>query len=98
MPDSGVVRELLEEAERLLDAARVLGNDHNAARDAVLRALKPLREKLVRAELAQIPVARLRDVTEGRLRLGSLEQAGYSTVQQVLDATRYSLQLVPGVG
>jgi superfamily II DNA or RNA helicase len=91
-------RALLDEAERLLSAARVLGADDGAARAEVQRALRPLRAKLAAAELAQIPVARLRDVTEGRLRLGSLEQAGYSTVQQVLDATPYRLQLVPGVG
>ena len=98
MPPNGDIRKLLGDAQQLLDAARVLRSDHDAARAEVQRALSPLRAESAREELAQIPVARLRDVTEGRLRLGSLEQAGYSTVRQVLDATAYRMHLVPGVG
>ena len=98
MPHSGEIRELLGEAEQLLVLARTLSNDHKTARVEVRQALSPLRSRLAREELAEIPVDRLREVTEGRLRLGSLEQAGYSTVQRVLDAAPYQLQLVPGVG
>ncbi|MEU8251596.1 DEAD/DEAH box helicase [Nonomuraea sp. NPDC048916] len=43
-------------------------------------------------------MARLKDVTGGRLRLGSLENAGYTTVLSVLKATPYELQRVPGIG
>jgi superfamily II DNA or RNA helicase len=98
MPQSGAIRDLLDEAEPLLALARTLSDDHKAARAEVQRALSPLRARLAKEELAKIPVDRLRDVTQGRLRLGSLEQAGYSTVQRVIDATPYQLQLVPGVG
>jgi hypothetical protein len=98
MAHSGPTRELLGEAEQLLALARTLRNDHDAARTEVQRALSPLRGRLAREELAKVPVDRLREVTDGRLRLGSLEQAGYSSVQRVLDATPYRLQLVPGVG
>lgn len=91
-------RELLGEAERLLSAARVLKADYDTARGEVHSALAPLRARAAREELADIPAARLRDVTEGRLRLGMLEDAGYETVQQVLDATPYKLQQAPGVG
>jgi SNF2 family DNA or RNA helicase len=98
MPHSREIRDLLDEADRLLSVARTLINDHDTARIEVQRALSPLRARLAREELLHIPVDRLRDVTEGRLRLGSLEQAGYSTVQQVLDATPYQLQRLPGVG
>ncbi|MEO5874027.1 MAG: DEAD/DEAH box helicase [Streptosporangiaceae bacterium] len=92
------VRALLQEADRLHAASRNLLADHDRARTAVRQALAPLRSALARGELEHIPVARLKDVTEGRLRLGALEQAGFQTVLQVLDATPYALQLVPGIG
>ncbi|MFJ6137258.1 DEAD/DEAH box helicase [Kitasatospora sp. NPDC092286] len=37
-------------------------------------------------------------MTEGRLRVAALEAAGLRTVRQVVDATPYTLQLLPGVG
>ncbi|GAA3800786.1 DEAD/DEAH box helicase [Sphaerisporangium flaviroseum] len=92
------VRALLLEGERLLAAARTLLADHTRVRADVHEALSSLRADLARDDLAAIPLARLKDVTNGRLRLGALEQAGYTTVQHVLDATPYALQLVPGIG
>lgn len=97
-PTGREARALLLEAEDLLAAARTLLADHARARDDVQRALSSLRAELARDELAAIPLARLKDVTDGRLRLGALEQAGYTTVQGVLDATPYELQLLPGIG
>lgn len=91
-------KAVLQEAEELLEAARKVQADHEQAREEVLRALHPLREGQARRELENIPVARLKDVTGGRLRIGPLEQAGYRTVLQVLDAGPYGLQLIPGVG
>lgn len=91
-------RALLLEAERLLGAARAVVADRAAAADAVRSALAPLQQELARAELEPIPLSRLRDVTEGRLRLGALEQAGLTTVVQVHDAGRYALRQLPGVG
>jgi superfamily II DNA or RNA helicase len=90
--------QLLDDAARLLASARRFLSAHEAARAAVLDALVPLRAGLAREQLAELPVARLRDVTGGRLRLGSLEQAGYTNVQQVLDSSPYRLQQVPGIG
>ncbi|CAM5523322.1 hypothetical protein SCALM49S_05289 [Streptomyces californicus] len=60
--------------------------------------LDPLLDSLVGRELAHIPVSRLKDVTEGRLRLGALEQAGCGTVGQVHGTDRYALRQLPGVG
>jgi hypothetical protein len=91
-------RELLDEAGRLLAAARTLNGDDTAAREEVRRALAPLRAGLVKEQLAHTPVGRLRDLTEGRLRLGLLEQAGYATVRDVFEAPQYRLEDVPGVG
>ncbi|MEO3786806.1 DEAD/DEAH box helicase [Actinocorallia sp. B10E7] len=92
------IRALLDEAGRTHRIARGFIDEHDRAVAAVRAALDPIREHAARDELARIPVARLKDVTEGRLRLGPVEQAGYSTVLDVLDATPYALQLLPGVG
>ncbi|MFI6725873.1 SNF2-related protein [Streptomyces sp. R-74717] len=91
-------RELLAQAERLLDTARAVLADHARAVDAVHTALTPLLDSLIRRELSAIPVSRLKDVTEGRLRLGAVEQAGFTTVGQVHEANRYELRQIPGVG
>ncbi|MBN6547993.1 DEAD/DEAH box helicase [Streptomyces bryophytorum] len=57
-----------------------------------------MHDAAVRRELDAIPVARLQDVTEGRLRLGSVEKSGLRTVGSVLDAGAYRLRQIPGVG
>ncbi|WP_367321030.1 DEAD/DEAH box helicase [Streptomyces sp. HUAS ZL42] len=91
-------RKLFTEAARLHDAARTLLADHTRALDAVRSALKPLRDELVAEELASIPVSRLKDVTEGRLRLTAVEAAGFGSVRAVYEASRFDLRQIPGVG
>nr|WP_245687222.1 DEAD/DEAH box helicase [Peterkaempfera griseoplana] len=78
--------------------ARTVLADHARARAAAEEALAPLHEELVRRELTSIPVARLADATDGRLRATALERAGLTTVAHVLDATEYTLRQIPGVG
>ncbi len=92
------VRELLAEAEALLGRSAAVREDHARAVDAVRTVLDPLLSALVDQELTAIPVTRLKDVTEGRLRLTALEQAGFTTVGQVHGTARYGLRLIPGVG
>jgi len=82
----------------LYDSARTLRDDHTRALDAVRSALEPLRAELVAQELESIPVGRLKDVTEGRLRLGAVEAAGLTSVRAVHEASRYELRQLPGVG
>lgn len=98
VPVGSGARAVLGRADRLLAAARRVTTDHAEARGGVLGAITPLRDALVRQELAGIPVSRLADVTEGRLRLGTLEQAGYADVGKVLAATPYELRHIPGIG
>ncbi|MFB7186199.1 DEAD/DEAH box helicase [Streptomyces sp. NPDC056230] len=97
-PTGKAARELLAQAERLLDTARAVRADHARAVEAVHTALAPLLDSLIRRELSAIPVSRLKDVTEGRLRLGAVEQAGFTNVGQVHEANRYELRQIPGVG
>ena len=91
-------RELCTDGMRLYDAARTVLADHDRALEAVRSALAPLRDELVARELESIPVARLKDATEGRLRLAAVEAAGLSSVRAVYEASRYELRQIPGVG
>ncbi|MEU6522693.1 DEAD/DEAH box helicase [Streptomyces sp. NPDC046924] len=91
-------RETVARGARLHEAARAVLGDHDRAVEAVRAALKPIHEAAVRRELDAIPVARLQDVTEGRLRLGGVEKSGLRTVGSVLEAGPYRLRQIPGVG
>ncbi|MFD3921458.1 DEAD/DEAH box helicase [Streptomyces sp. NPDC058595] len=98
VPLGGGARTVLDRADRLLAAARRVAGDHADVTNGVLKAITPLRDALVRRELEGVPLSRLADVTEGRLRLGALEQAGYTNVRKVLDSSVYELCHVPGIG
>ncbi|MFC8091423.1 DEAD/DEAH box helicase [Streptomyces sp. NPDC057301] len=91
-------RETVARGGRLYEAAQAVAGDHARAVAAVRQALEPIHDDLARRELDVIPVARLKDVTEGRLRLGEVEKGGFRTVGQVLDAGPYRLRQLPGVG
>lgn len=67
-------------------------------RGDVEQAYNVLREQMVQRELSSIPIARLRDTTSGRLRLGPLEQLGITSVLHVYDAPAWRLEQVPGIG
>lgn len=53
---------------------------------------------MVRRELAAIPVGRLNEATDGRLRVSALERARFRTVLDVLDSSRETLRTIRGVG
>ncbi|MGW4756496.1 DEAD/DEAH box helicase [Streptomyces chartreusis] len=91
-------REAVARGRRLFEAAQAVVDDHARAVEAVRVALEPIHDDLARTELDAIPVARLKDLTEGRLRLGEVEKGGFRTVGQVLDAGSYRLRQLPGVG
>ncbi|MGW6474133.1 DEAD/DEAH box helicase [Streptomyces nigra] len=91
-------RDAVAGGRRLYEAVQGVAGDHARAVAAVRAALEPIHDELVRHELDAIPVARLKDLTEGRLRLGEVEKGGFRTVGQVLDAGSYRLQQLPGVG
>ncbi|MER6254032.1 DEAD/DEAH box helicase [Streptomyces sp. NPDC001584] len=91
-------REAVAGGERLYEAARAVVGDHRQAVDAVREALKPIHDTAAEQALEAIPVTRLKEVTEGRLRLGEVERSGLRSVGQVLDAGSYRLRQIPGVG
>ncbi len=92
------MREAVAEGARLYAAAQVVCGDHGRAVEAVQEALKPLQDEAVAWELDATPVARLQQVTEGRLRLESIERSGLRTVGRVLEAGPYRLRQIPGIG
>ncbi|MFI2779865.1 DEAD/DEAH box helicase [Streptomyces sp. ALB3] len=98
VPTGRAARQLLESAQALAGTARAVLDDHRGAVGAARAALSPLLDFQVDLGLASIPVSRLSEVTEGRLRLGALERAGYVTVGRVHAAGRYELRQIPGVG
>ncbi|GAA2065813.1 DEAD/DEAH box helicase [Catenulispora yoronensis] len=91
-------QNVIAHASRLHQAAQALIGDHTVAVEAARAALTPIQDAAVARELAAIPVARLQDVTEGRIRLGSVEKGGFTTVASVLEAPPYRLRQIPGVG
>ncbi|MFK0167280.1 DEAD/DEAH box helicase [Streptomyces sp. NPDC090306] len=91
-------RETVARGVRLRGAAQAVVDDHARAVEAVRAALGPIHDAVAGRELDAIPVARLQDVTEGRLRLGSIEKSGFRTVGAVLEAGPYRLRQIPGVG
>ncbi|WP_327737182.1 SNF2-related protein [Streptomyces nojiriensis] len=91
-------REAVAGGERLYAAAQAVVGDHRRAVDAVREALKPIHDAAAEQALEAIPVTRLKEVTEGRLRLGEVERSGLRSVGQVLDAGSYRLRQIPGVG
>ncbi|MER5223509.1 DEAD/DEAH box helicase [Streptomyces flaveus] len=91
-------RHVLARGERLHGDALAVLDDHRRAVDEVRGALAPIQAGLVVEELAGIPVSRLKDATEGRLRIAALEAAGVGSVREVYEASRFELRQIPGVG
>ncbi|MDA8207975.1 MAG: DEAD/DEAH box helicase, partial [Actinomycetota bacterium] len=82
---------LRAQIDHALDAPRAW---RVTARHAYTQAV----EAMVYEQLFSIPIARIRETTEGRLRLGLIEAAGYQTVGQVFAAGAHRLEAIPGVG
>ena len=95
-------RALLTRAARLDTAARAVLAAEAASAGEVREAWAALRDVLVREDLRGIPIERVRDAGRlpggGRPRIAPLEQAGYRTVLDLVDATLDQLDAVPGVG
>jgi superfamily II DNA or RNA helicase len=65
-----------------------------AARDAYEHA----RDEVVGRQLAEMPIARLRETTNSGVRFGAIENAGYRTVGDVARANPHQLMQIRGVG
>lgn len=91
-------RALLAEAESLRATIAAAVAAPEARRQRARQAFEAARADLVLRQLETMPLARLKETTQGRLRLTAIEAAGYGTVADALTAGYYRLQLLPGVG
>ncbi len=91
-PESKALLDGLTAVLRDIDLLTALPDARKAE---VLERFTVVREDLVRTHLRNIPVERLKEATEGRLRLGSITRAGYTTVQDILEAGSARLQAIP---
>jgi len=92
------VRALLERAASTRAAIGELTEGEERLHDAVRVAYQASHAAAVRGRLLAIPIDRLKDVTGARLPVTRLEEAGYRTVADLVDATPEVLRQVPGIG
>lgn len=99
MPEAGAeARALLDRVRRLDSLAAEALAAEPSVRHLALERLQAVSAGLVDAELRTIPITRLKGTTQGRLRIGPVEDAGYRTIADVLAAPDMALQMIPGVG
>ena len=92
------VRGLLYRAAQAAALIRDLHENEERLHDAVRTAYQASQTAAVRGRLRAIPVERLKDVPGARMPVVKLEQAGYLTVADLLDATEEQLRQIPGIG
>lgn len=80
------------------DRATALLRTPDVLRDSARRQVEILNQDQVGARLRRAPVGGLKDLAGKGVRLGALEQAGFRTVADVLDASMHRLEQIPGVG
>jgi superfamily II DNA or RNA helicase len=92
-------------ARALIAAAKTLSTAITAApatlgtrREQARNAYELFRADVVHGQLDELPLDKIKEVTQGRLRLTAIERAGYRSVGAVLRAGPVLLQSVPGVG
>jgi superfamily II DNA or RNA helicase len=91
------MRRLLRRAAEVVGAVRDLGDGEERLHEAVRTAHAGYRAAEARRLLAEMPVARLNDVTSARLPLAKLQKAGYTTVASVLEHSTTELAALPGI-
>src|SRR4051812_40094015 len=89
---------MLRRARPLVERARHIATRERALRQAIHADYAALRAELVKRELAKIPVSRLREASDGRLRTAPLEEAGFSSVGHVHGRSHPELDELPGMG
>ncbi|MGH3189858.1 MAG: DEAD/DEAH box helicase [Streptosporangiaceae bacterium] len=91
-------RALVSQARALRTAISEIVAAPPARLRAARAAYELARNDVVGQQLADLPLARLKETTQGRLRLGLIEAAGYRTVGQAAAAGVVRLQQIQGVG
>src|SRR5262249_44343352 len=91
-------RKLLREANDLVSRGdHVISEPKRLAVTAKERA-RALRLEEAYSLVETMPIERIREVTQDRLRLGPLSSYGYTTVADLLGVDAWRLERIPGVG
>ncbi len=99
LPEPGsAARALINQATTLSTAIRASASAVEKLRQEARNAYELARTDVVRMRLDELPLDKIREVTQGRLRLSALEQAGYRSIGAVLRAGPGGLQSVRGIG
>jgi superfamily II DNA or RNA helicase len=93
-PARAVIREGSQAVAVIQAALAAPGTARQQARTAYESVL----DEIVRRSLDAMPLAKLKEVTQGRVRFSAIEDAGFRTVGQALAAPAYRLNQIPGVG
>ena len=96
--DSSGVRAVLGAAAEAEAAINEMHEGDERRHQAVRDAYQASHAVAVLGRLRAIPVERLRDVTGARFPVTKLEEAGYKSIADLLEATPEQLQQVPGIG
>jgi superfamily II DNA or RNA helicase len=91
-------KALLAETAKLQELAATTLKCPEEARAQARSAYEAAVREIVATQLAAMPVARLKETTEGRVRLGAIEAAGITTVERVMSVGPQRLQGIRGVG
>jgi superfamily II DNA or RNA helicase len=98
IPDSTTPGEILAQAEALRTQAARLLDLRKKTVDEAAGAYRAERDRVVEDQIDRMPLERLKEASEGRLRLGTVERAGYNTVGAARRAGLWRLQAIDGVG
>jgi hypothetical protein len=97
-PSVGDAKSLVRRASELRGQIGYTLESPRAWRVTARQAYDRAVEAMVAEQLLAMPIGRIRETTEGRLRLGPIEAAGYRTVGQAAAAGPRRLEAIPGVG
>jgi len=97
MADRRRARQILREVKKVAKAIEVLETRPAALAGAAQSDVAAARRDAAKAQMATIPVGRLRETAKG-LRLDAVEQAGYRTVADILATNEATMVRRPGIG
>lgn len=91
-------KDLIARSRQLRSAINEAAAAPETRRRSAKRVFDAVRDEVVHQEMATMPLARIKETTQGRLRIGLIEKAGYRTIGAAAAAGVHRLQGIPGVG
>lgn len=91
-------RKLVAAARRFRKTGKRALSTAERTRTDILASHKISHRELLRSELERAPIAQLKEITQGRLRLGAIEDAGYRNIASLVGVGTAQLERLSGVG